>query len=166
MRDGSRSAIPLAEWIGFAAVVGIGGLLIAGSQVLPDPVFEPVGPAAFPLWAGILLIGLACLMIAEAWRKRNATENPGDEAGDSVFSGRERVDLVAIVIGLTILYVASMHWAGFSFSVATALFCFVSIVLLAGLSGKAVGVGAAIALSAGFGLHYAFTRFFFIDLPG
>lgn len=141
-----------------ALLVGvIGAALVAGSWNLPAPVFEPIGPAAFPLATGIILIILAVLLIVGAVREGNTPARPPQSAG--------RRDLAFLSVVLTGLYGLAMDSFGVGFPIATSIFIFSMIALLAGRNVTVTLFAAPLALVLGFGLHAIFTQFFYIDLP-
>jgi len=141
-----------------ALLVGAtGAALVAGSWTLPEPVFEPLGPGAFPLATGLILIVLAVLMIIAAVRPSDIPtgfERP-----------RGRRDLAFFSIVLTGLYGLAMDRFGVGFPIATSVFLFSMTALLAGRHLTVTLFAIPLALILGFGLHAVFTQFFYIDLP-
>jgi len=155
----------VTESAAMVVVIVLGAALVAGSQVLPEPVYEPVGPAAFPFWAGIALIILAIAAFGEALA---AGTRPLPDAPQEQMPApplRERKDLAFLTIAVTALYGLAMDAAGLSFPVATSLFSFSLIVLLAGRKPKTLFLAALVALILGFGLQAVFMQIFYIDLP-
>lgn len=161
-RRGGSAAIPYAECAGAAAVLAVGGLLVAGTLGLPAPVFEPIGAAAFPRWVGIGLIVLALAIAAGAFLR-----SAGGEADAAPAAGlRRRTDLAVLTVVITALYGFALDLTAIGFRTATVAFTFVLIVALAGPRLKVVVPAAFFALVFGIALHYVFTRFFYLDLPG
>lgn len=147
----------ISECTGALLVGAIGALLVAGSWNLPAPVFEPLGPAAFPLATGIILIFLAVLLIGTAVKTGNTPARPAQSAG--------RQDLAFLSVLLTGLYGLAMDSFGVGFPIATSVFVFSMIALLAGRHLTVTLFAVPLALILGFGLHAIFTQFFYIDLP-
>jgi putative tricarboxylic transport membrane protein len=157
-RRSGLAAIVHADFAGAAAVFAVGALLVAGTQGLPAPVFEPIGSAAFPRWVGVALMLLALAVAAGAFLRR-----PGAQAGAGP---RGRMDLTVLTVVVTALYAAVLDLTAIGFRSATVAFTFVLIVALAGPRLRVVVPAALFALVFGVALHYVFTRFFYLDLPG
>jgi putative tricarboxylic transport membrane protein len=96
---------------GFAAVAGVGyGVLVDGSRV---------GPGFVPLFAGLLLAGLGTAMLVVAVRRVLGERGRREEAEagpDADIFGRtaaQRVRMLWSVLGLTLLAVVAVPYAGF-----------------------------------------------------
>jgi putative tricarboxylic transport membrane protein len=152
-----------ADILAALAMIAIGTLSAWSSRGLPPPMLEPVGPAAFPLWAGLGLIGLAVLLLVGTLR----AAPPAGPLAIEQDTVRPRNDLALGTVVLALGYVAAMEleWLGFRW--ATVLFVLVTMQLLtpSGRRLRQLPFAAAIALMFGLLLHYLFTRFFYIDLP-
>lgn len=157
-RRSGPAAFPYADCAGAAAVFAVGALLIAGTQGLPAPVFEPIGSAAFPRWVGGALIALALAIAAAAFLR------PGG-AGPAA-RARKRGDLATLTVAVTVLYGLALDLTAIGFRAATVVFTFVLIMALAGGRRKAIVPAGLFALAFGIALHFVFTRFFYLDLPG
>lgn len=145
------------ECTGALLVGAIGAALVAGSWNLPEPVFEPLGPAAFPLATGMILIVLAIFLIIAAVKPGNTSVGAAQSTG--------RSDLAFFSVVLTGLYGLAMDSFGIGFPIATSVFVFSMIALLAGRHLTVALFAVPLALILGFGLHAIFTQFFYIDLP-
>ncbi len=150
------------------AMAAVGGLAIWSSIGLPPPMLEPVGPAAFPLWAGLVLVVLSIAAAVQTARGRSGSANPESEGAPApdAPAARPRRDLAAAAAGLTVLYVLAMEWQVLGFRWASVLFVFAFIMVLAGRRVRMLPVALGVALVLGVGLHWIFTGFFYIDLPG
>ncbi len=148
------------------AMIVVGGLAVWGSRGLPPPMLEPVGPAAFPLWAGGALAALSLMVLVRAVRRRIVPDEPGaDEPGSDLSGARPRRDLGLVTAALTVLYVAVMDWGWLGFRWATVAYTFVLISVLFGFRPRMLVPAAVVALAMGIGLHLLFTKLFYIDLP-
>lgn len=158
-RTPSRRTHPylINECTGALLVGAIGAVLVAGSWTLPEPVFEPLGPAAFPLATGTILIVLAFFLIVAAVRPGDTPAGPERSAG--------RRDLAVYSVVLTGLYGLAMDRFDIGFPIATSVFVFSLTALLAGRHLAVTLSAVPLALILGFGLHAIFTQFFYIDLP-
>lgn len=158
----------MSELIAAFAVLAAGALLTAGAMLLPPAVFEPVGPAAFPLTTGLCLIGLALFWV---WQRMQSTRRPENHeaepsvAGDSAPPLPLRHDLAWFAIALTFIYLLAMQleWAGFR--AATFIYSFALFVLLSPARIRTLPFALLAALVLGPGVHWLFTGFFFIALP-
>jgi hypothetical protein len=143
------------------AVVGL--LFAAGSVLvyvltlpLPDATLEPIGPATFPRTVSVIMLLLSLGTLYLSFEK---SPPPRDGATTG------QVGLTVGSLVLLILYVAVMDYDLVGYRVATIAFLFVLGVLLLGLKPFRVGIAAVIALAIGFGTHFVFTHFMYIDLP-
>lgn len=143
------------------AVVGL--LFAAGSVLvyvltlpLPDATLEPIGPATFPRTVSVIMLLLSLGTLYLSFEKSPAPRD-GAKTG--------QVGLTVGSLALLILYVAVMDYDLVGYRVATIAFLFVLGVLLLGLKPLRVGIAAVIALAIGFGTHFVFTHFMYIDLP-
>ena len=152
--------IRYAEIVVAAVMIVVGGLAVWGSRRLPPPMLEPVGPAAFPLWAGASLAALSLVVLVRAVRR-----SVPDEPGSGLSAARSRNDLGLATAVLTVLYVAAMNWGWLGFRWATVAYVFVLVSVLSGFRPRPLLPAAAVALAMGIGLHLLFTRLFYIDLP-
>ncbi len=143
------------------AMIVVGGLAVWGSRGLPPPMLEPVGPAAFPLWAGGALAALSLMVLVRAVRRRTVPDEPGPDLSGA----RSRHDLGLVTAALTVLYVAVMDWGWLGFRWATVAYTFVLISVLFGFRPRMLVPAAVVALAMGISLHLLFTKLFYIDLP-
>jgi len=132
------------------------------SRKIPPGSFEPLGSAPLPQAVAGLVILLCLIVMGRAWLVlARRSERPREDAG---FEPRARD--AAATIGLTALYIVAMQLRLTSFAVMTAVFLFVTIGLLVRFERRLLPVAAIVALIAGFGCQYVFTRIFVVDLPG
>jgi hypothetical protein len=146
------------------AMVAVGAAMFASGLTLPEPMLEPVGPAAFPLWAGAALVALSAVILVQSFRP--VTPDQDDDEFGMALDVRPRRDLALATATLTVLFVAVMDLGWLGFRWAAVAYLFALIMVLARGRPRMIPVAAAIALVLGIGLHLVFTRFFYIDLPG
>ncbi len=125
------------------------------SLSLPEASFEPIGPATFPRTVAVVLALLSLGTLYLSFEKTPAAKGPGE--------GRVGLTLASLL--LLIAYVAVMDFELIGYRLATIAFLFALGVLQLGLKPLRVAIAAAIALAIGFGTHFVFTRFMYIDLP-
>lgn len=165
----SRGSANSRSELAAAFCVFLSGLVLSVTAAgLPDPGYEPVGPTAFPFWAGIALMILAVIMAVGgiAAHRTRTTSAPAVIGSFDVVAILRRYSLLTATVALTILYVGSMEIDLLGFRSATVVFTFTLFVLLARDRKRVVPVALIVALLLGIGLDAAFTRFFYIDLPG
>lgn len=145
--------------ISIALMIAAGFFLVAALD-LPPATLEPIGPAAFPIWASVIIFLLAGIVLFKALA---AKPGAAPEA-----RGARRLSGAAQAVGLgglTIVYVAVMDWSLLDFRWATTLYAFVLTATLFDWRPARLPVAVVIAAALGIGLHAIFTRFFFLDLP-
>ncbi len=133
-------------------------LVYALTQSLPEAVLEPIGPAAFPRTVAVILFVLSGATLYLSFEKSPAPSAPGAPGG-----GRPLLTLASL--GLLILYIAVMDFGLLGYRPATIGFLFALGVVLLGPKPARIAAAALIALAIGFGTHFVFTRFMYIDLP-
>lgn len=153
-------------------VMLIGAVLIAGATDLPAAVLEPVGPAAFPLSVGVLLIALAlaAVLLGLRGRKAGGTTPPSavsaDQGDPPAATYRPRYDLTLLFVVLTFVYGIVLTFEWLSFQVATVAYLLIAFVGVARQPLRSLPPAIVLALLIGVGVKYLFTHFFYIDLPG
>ncbi len=149
--------------------IGVSAFLIVASAAiyvetldLPPPVYDPIGPAAFPRALSVIIGVLALAVMASAIRGPSlaAAKDEGRP-----LSYRPRPDLALGSVLLTAGYVALLAFRTFSFAVVTTVYLVVLIMLLFKFERRRLPAAVLLAALVGFGCDYIFTQFFFIDLP-
>ena len=135
----------------------LGGAIFWASFDLPPPALEPIGPAAFPRWTGVILIILSGLT---AWRSARIMRStaPGE-------SGTVRIDFLVWLGLLTLAYYLVMQFEFLGFRWATVAYAFLLTMALTDWRPGALPAATFWALSLGIGVHWIFTRLLFVDLP-
>lgn len=125
---------------------------------LPPAMLEPIGPAAFPQAASIILALLAAVVLVGA-----VLRPPPRSGRASDFRQRPMLALAMVVV--TALYIGSMEAELLGFRDSTVIYLLTLGMILFDLNWRRLPYVAAIALIVGVGAHYVFTGMFFIDLP-
>jgi Tripartite tricarboxylate transporter TctB family len=159
MSDGSDPRVDL----GVAAVIMLlCAAVLWEARDIPPGVFEPLGSAPVPRFTAVLII-LLCLVVAGRsllrWRARRAPEIEADRVPPRLWDA-------AVVMLLTVAYVAALHLRLTTFAVMTTVFLTVAIGTLLRVRLKAMPIVLLVAAVTGFGCQYVFTRIFIVDLPG
>lgn len=158
--------VPAADLIVSLAVMAAAGFFFAAALELPPATLEPIGPGAFPLWTAGILIVLAGAILVRAFRRPAAPETMReDPESGTAGSGASATGQALALGGLTIAWIAAMEFELAGFRWASTAYAFVVTALLFDWRLSRLPAAAAIAIFLGVGLHYVFTRFFFIDLP-
>jgi putative tricarboxylic transport membrane protein len=141
-----------------AGLLLFSGLLYYEAERLPPPFFDPLGSAAVPKLAALVLTILAALLVLEHILRAAGPGQAGREPG-----GAPLVALGAVLI--PIAYVAIMQARVLGFREATVLFVFALGALLGRRERRGLVALAGLALLIGIGFDYLFTHVFYIDLP-
>ena len=149
--------------------IGVSALLIVASAAifvetleLPPPVYDPIGPAAFPRVLSVIIGILALVVIVSAVRRPSLA---AVQDGGQPRTYRLRPDLALGSTLLTTGYVVLLAFRPFSFAVLTTLYLVVQIMLLFDFERRRLPAAVLLAAVFGFGSDYIFTQLFFIDLP-
>jgi putative tricarboxylic transport membrane protein len=110
------------------------------------------GPAFLPFWLGVVMAVLATLLLAGALRSR--------DAGADWLPGSEGLRRLAIVVGVTIVFVALLNVLGMV--LGTVLFL---IVLMRFLDRCAWPLTLAVALATAAFIYLVFARWLRVPLP-
>ncbi|MEM8950256.1 MAG: tripartite tricarboxylate transporter TctB family protein [Pseudomonadota bacterium] len=146
--------------IGVALVlIVIAAVAIWQAADLPPGTFEPLGSARVPQMTAGLIILLSLWVIIRAMLR-------DDGISDVEPAGVARWRDAAIVAGLTVLYVAALHFRITTFAIITTVFLTATIFVLVRFDLAKLPVILLVAAITGFGCQYLFTRVFVVDLPG
>lgn len=153
----SPRTVPKGDLVLAVAMIALGILTLFGSLDLPEPVLEPIGPAAFPVWTAIILICLSVYVLGHALKIGGPEESAPEY--------RKRPELAAKMVALTVLYftVMDLGWLGFRW--ATVAYVLILTMTLFDYSWRKLPMATALALFLGIGVHFTFTRFLYIDFP-
>lgn len=155
---GARRRLLSGEVVFSLAMLALSATVWWASLDLPPAMLEPIGPAAFPRAASIILALLAAIVLAGALIRPSAPS--ADAAGF-----RRRPMLALSMVALTIVYLGAMEVELLGFRDSTVIYLLALGMILFDLNWRRLPYVAAIALIIGVGAHYIFTGMFFIDLP-
>lgn len=166
MTDTGRTADPNRRRdhieIGFGLfLIALCGLVLWGARSIRPAVYDPLGSAALPVAAALIVGGLTLVVLLRSFRR---PPRPVDEA-ERVAVRNDRPSLAIAFLGLTVLYVLVLSLGIGGFAVASAAFLAASGLLLARSAGRTALAVIAIALVLSLGGAYLFTHFFYIALP-
>jgi hypothetical protein len=134
----------------------IASLALFGTRTIPPGRFEPLGSAPVPQAVAVLILLLAIWIIVRACIDRRPI------AAAAV----DRYLDAGVVVLLTLLFVAAMHYRLASFAVLTLIYLVATIGFLTRFERRQLPWIIGIAAIVGFGFQYLFTRVFVVDLPG
>jgi len=141
------------------AVISISVLVIWEASGLPEPRFDPIGPAGVPLGVAAILIGLAAIVLVRASMAR-----PVDARGAG--DHRRRHDLAGLVSVLTIIYVGAMAFKLVGFTTATIAFVIAASLVLSGRpTARQAAAISVLAVILGGGGYALFSYVLYVDLP-
>jgi len=155
-----RPTHPGTDLVVAALVAAAATLLFVGASTLPAPRWEPLGPAAVPRALGTLLALFAAILAFGAVRALLA-------GADSPAFAPDRVRLLrgTGILAAVIAFVVAMDAANLPFVVAGPVFVVVIAALVGGLSLRGLMWSAVWGVALCAGIFFAFTRFFYINLP-
>ncbi len=134
----------------------IASLALFGTRTIPPGRFEPLGSAPVPQAVASLILLLAVWIIVRACiDKRPVAAAAADRYLDA-----------GVVVALTLLFVAAMHYRLATFAILTLVYLVATIGFLIRFDRRQLPWVIGIAAIVGFGFQYLFTRVFVIDLPG
>ena len=133
---------------------------------LPPAPYDPLGPKAFPIGVSVALAALGLAMLVRLLVGRSL-----GRAATSMVVGLEaaagqvqRPWTAAGILVLAFGYAGALSIRGVGFLLATAVYLFLSGVLLGPLEGRRVATVAAFAVAAAFVLDLLFRVVFRLDL--
>lgn len=146
--------------VGIGLIVLCAAVLFESTNIGP-PLYDPLGSAALPQMASVIIIAFSATMVFRALR-RGRTLDGMVEPGSSVPS-KPWIGLGFVALCISYLGLMATEITGFR--TATVLFVATSGILLAGFRPKAIAIVALLALILGLGGRYLFTQVFYLDLP-
>ncbi len=160
-----------------------GVALLVGAAALPDPMFDPLGPAGLPRYIAYLLLALVAvrlvLLFQESANSTDVESEPAAEAprkGNLLGAGERgipRADYVdapqivrfALVTIITLVYLVALTVGGFSFTWLTLVFLAALGTSMSDITPRKLITVAAIAVIMSFALTYTFTDVLSVVLP-
>lgn len=151
--------------------------LLVGAAALPEPMFDPLGPAGLPRYIGYLLLGLMAVRIVLLFREsaniRNAETSEDRDllgAGERGIPRADNVDTSQIarfllVAVITLAYLAALTVGGMPFVWLTLVFLVALGAVMSELTPRKLFTVTAIAVIMSFALTYTFTDVLSVVLP-
>ncbi|MEM9107838.1 MAG: tripartite tricarboxylate transporter TctB family protein [Pseudomonadota bacterium] len=153
---------PLTE-IGVSALIGlICVVFIIQALALPPGRFEPLGSGPVPKWTAVVVLVCSLLVMVSAARSMRGTTIA--DAMRREFTGGHPIG-GAIMMGLTVAYVAALHLKLAGFGMITFVYLLLLILGMEGFSRRRFVPAIVVAAVAAFGAQYIFTQVFVVDLP-
>lgn len=153
---------PLTE-IGVCALIALScAIFLRQALTLPPGRFEPLGSGPVPIWTSVIII-LSCLAVIVSailhLRGKNIAEEMKAEFSDGNPMGG------ALVLGLTVAYVAALHVKLAGFSILTFIYLVLLILGMEGFPRRRILPAVILSAVVAFGAQYVFTQIFYVDLP-
>lgn len=155
-----RPTHPGTDLIVAALVAAAATALFVGAASLPPPRWEPLGSAAVPRALGTLLALFGAILAGGAVRTALARAESLPLAPDGA-----RLLRGVGVLAAVILFVVAMDVFRVPFVQAGPVFVVAIAALVGGLSLRGLGWAAVWGVVLCSGIDYAFTGFFYINLP-
>lgn len=134
----------------------IASLALFGAKDLPPGRFEPLGSAPVPQAVAGMILLLSLWIIIRACIDHRPIATPS----------ADRYLDAAVVVALTLLFVAAMHYRLTTFAILTTVYLAATIGFLIRFDRRRLLWVLVVAATTGFGFQYVFTRVFVVDLPG
>ncbi|TNF22590.1 MAG: hypothetical protein EP318_03335 [Rhodobacteraceae bacterium] len=163
------------EAICLLVLLATGVALLVGAARLPEPMFDPLGPAGLPRYVAYLLLALLAVRLAALVREVGSDARAEKKrdllgAGERGIPRTDEVDAPQIVTLLlaamiTLIYLAALTFGGFRFTWLTLVFLATLGAALTDASPRKLVTVAAIAIFMSFALTYTFTDVLSVVLP-
>ena len=135
------------------------GMTLYEAGKLPDPDYEPLGPAFLPVWLAWMIIILAAVVLIRGIKVTAAGQK--SEKPSSPFI----TPLALFSILFSFLYVAVMYFELIGYKLASIFYITILGYSLTHFKIKGLIISLIIALIATLGSHYIFTKVLVIALP-
>ena len=161
------SVTRVAEFAYVVLVLAVAAIVWHKASALPPAFYDPLGPKTFPIWVSYGLIALGLIMLARLLFRRSLGQAAqsiviglGDAEGDRV----RRPWIAVLTLILAFAYAAGLSFRGIGFLPATAVYLFISGIVLGPIEPRRVVVVAVFAIVAAVVLDVAFRMIFKLDL--
>jgi len=148
----------------------IGAWIYIMTLNLPEPMYDPLGPAFFPRVLSIGCMICAAVILGQGLRKRHHTVTKSEKQEKEELPYHQHPLTAIAAMALVALYILLMDLRVAGFRILTILFVLVLGALLiraerhGSLLQKSI-VLTVLAVALGVGLYYLFTRVFYVNLP-
>lgn len=179
----SLSRKRLGEALCLVLLGATGIALLVGSASLPDPMFDPLGPAGMPQYIGYLLLAFIVLRIILIVQESNSAPKPERKpipgvakdgnmlgAGERGLPRADDVDApqitrLLLVMGITLVYLVGLTKGGFPFTWITLVYLAAVGAAMSEFTPRRFMIVGAIAVIMSFALTYTFTDILSVILP-
>jgi Tripartite tricarboxylate transporter TctB family len=148
-------------------ILVLAGIVWREASALPPAPYDSLGPKSFPIWVscGLAALGLAMLVRLLFGRQLGSAAQVMVVGLEDVVGERARRPWVAILfLILAFAYAAALSFRGFGFLPATAVYLFLSGVLLGPFEARRIAIVAVFAVGAAITLDLVFRMIFKLDL--
>ena len=156
-----------AEIAYVALILVVAAVVWRTASALPPAPYDPLGPKTFPIWVsyGLAALGLAMLVRLLSGRALGSAAQAMVIGLESAAGEHVRRPWVAIAfLVLAFAYATALSLRSIGFLPATAVYLFLSGVLLGPLERKRIAIVAVFAVGAAFALDLVFRTIFKLDL--
>jgi hypothetical protein len=162
------NGVTRAAEIGYIVLIlAVAGIVWREAGALPAAPYDALGPKTFPIWVsyGLAALGLAMLVRLLSGRSLGSAAQAMVAGLEEVTGRHVRKPWVAVAfLILAFAYAAALSLRGVGFLPATAVYLFLSGVLLGRLERRRIAIVAVFALGAALALDFVFRTIFKLDL--
>ena len=173
----SKQHNPVIDIIAAAGLIVLSLIFLAATLDLPEPRYEPLGPAAVPKAISLLILVCAVVLMGRGLYHfiRNGgfaalRSGPVPGAEDPGPGYQLRPHLAVMVMILLVIYIGLLHWQVVGYRTGCTLFMLATGLLTLWYEKRAfkpfhLGILLVLTLLMAFGGYYVFTQILVIDLP-
>ena len=148
-------------------ILAVAGFVWREASTLSPAPYDPLGPKTFPIWAsyGLAALGLAMLLRLLFGRSLGrAAQSMVVGLEDAAGAHARRPWAAIFTLVLAFAYATALSVRGLGFLLATAVYLFLSGIVLGPLERRRVAVVAVFAVAAAVVLDFLFRTIFKLDL--
>jgi hypothetical protein len=160
-------ATRVAEFSYVLLILAVAGIIWHAASALPPAPYDPLGPKTFPVWVSCGLIALGLVMLARLLFRRSlgqAAQSTVIGLEDAEGNHERRPWVAVLTLILAFAYAAGLSFRSIGFLPATAVYLFLSGVILGPIERRRVIIVAIFAVVAAVILDIAFRAIFKLDL--
>ena len=157
----------VAEIAYVALILAVAGIVWRAASALPPAPNDPLGPNTFPIWVSYGLAALGLVMLARLLFGRSLGRAPqamvvGLEDLEAKHARRPWVAVLILILAFA--YAAGLSFRSVGFLPATAIYLFLSGVVLGPIERRRIVFVAIFAIVAAVALDFVFRTIFKLDL--
>ena len=156
-----------AEIAYIVVILAVAGIVWREASALPPAPYDPLGPKTFPIWASYALAALGLAMLVRLVLGRSlgrAAQVMVVGLEDMAGEHKQRPWAAVLTLVLAFAYVAALSFRGVGFLPATAVYLFLSGIVLGPIKRRRVATIAVFAVVAAIVLDFLFRTIFKLDL--